>query len=245
MKLDLARISQEADWHERLPRYLLVRSLVKGKRVLDLGCGLGAGSALLADAGAAQVVGLDTSAEAIDSARQHLSHVASLRFVQREFEAPLLLSEKHLALQADGEGFSSAPTMQHARVSLDAPSASLEDVADDITNFAEMPAGPATGLFPRVEDPENDPNAHFDVILALNSVLPLSSELLWTHIGQALAEGGVVVSVARAPGHCGFWDVAQTIYGGGPDFPTSAVLRSRIEESLPSSSVYELSLIHI
>ncbi len=46
------------DQHRRLARYLYAADLVAGKRVLDIECGPGHGSALLADKGAAAVLGL-------------------------------------------------------------------------------------------------------------------------------------------------------------------------------------------
>jgi GT2 family glycosyltransferase/SAM-dependent methyltransferase/glycosyltransferase involved in cell wall biosynthesis len=52
---------------EHLQRYLSVLPLVKGKRVLDLACGEGYGSAILSET-AAEVVGVDVSQEAIDHA---------------------------------------------------------------------------------------------------------------------------------------------------------------------------------
>ena len=54
--------------YEHLHRYALCREHVAGKRVLDLACGTGYGSAILAGA-AAEVIGVDISAEAIAAAR--------------------------------------------------------------------------------------------------------------------------------------------------------------------------------
>lgn len=50
---------------EQLARYWWTTSLVRGKRVLDAGCGAGHGSLMLADAGAATVVGFDTAPVAV------------------------------------------------------------------------------------------------------------------------------------------------------------------------------------
>jgi 2-polyprenyl-3-methyl-5-hydroxy-6-metoxy-1,4-benzoquinol methylase len=60
-----------AELGEHRSRYALAAPLVAGRRVVDLGCGAGYGSAALAQAGAALVVGLDASAEAIAYARSH------------------------------------------------------------------------------------------------------------------------------------------------------------------------------
>jgi SAM-dependent methyltransferase len=53
---------------EHLHRYLLAASVVRGKEVLDIACGEGYGSALLA-ASAARVTGVDISPEAVAHAR--------------------------------------------------------------------------------------------------------------------------------------------------------------------------------
>ena len=55
-------------WNEHYARYLFATRLCRGKRVLDLGCGCGYGSALLAEA-AARVTGIDSAPEAIAYAR--------------------------------------------------------------------------------------------------------------------------------------------------------------------------------
>jgi 2-polyprenyl-3-methyl-5-hydroxy-6-metoxy-1,4-benzoquinol methylase len=54
---------------EHLARYRWAAQLVGGHTVLDAGCGVGYGTAMLARAGAGEVVGLDLSAEAIEAAR--------------------------------------------------------------------------------------------------------------------------------------------------------------------------------
>lgn len=57
-------------WNEHFSRYAFASGLVSGKRVLDLGCGSGYGSAELART-AESVIGVDVSAEAIGYARAH------------------------------------------------------------------------------------------------------------------------------------------------------------------------------
>lgn len=54
---------------EHLTRYWLLRDACKGKRVLDVACGEGYGSSLLRAWGAAEVVGIDLSQEAIENAQ--------------------------------------------------------------------------------------------------------------------------------------------------------------------------------
>jgi SAM-dependent methyltransferase len=55
---------------EHFARYRWAGQLVAGHSVLDAGCGVGYGSAMLARAGAADVVGLDLSAKAVEAAAQ-------------------------------------------------------------------------------------------------------------------------------------------------------------------------------
>lgn len=62
-------------WH----RYAFARAFVVGRRVLDVSCGEGYGSALLAEA-AAEVVGIDIASEAVDHARRAYAGRARLRF---------------------------------------------------------------------------------------------------------------------------------------------------------------------
>lgn len=53
---------------EHLARYEFASQVVAGRSVLDVACGSGYGSAMLREAGAIRVVGVDVSAEAIDHA---------------------------------------------------------------------------------------------------------------------------------------------------------------------------------
>jgi GT2 family glycosyltransferase/SAM-dependent methyltransferase len=54
---------------EHLARYRWAAQVVSGRRVLDAGCGVGYGTGLLAAAGADDVMGVDVSEEALESAR--------------------------------------------------------------------------------------------------------------------------------------------------------------------------------
>ena len=56
-------------WNEHFARYAFASRLARGKRVLDLGCGTGYGSAELSRQ-AATVTGLDVSADAVEFARE-------------------------------------------------------------------------------------------------------------------------------------------------------------------------------
>jgi SAM-dependent methyltransferase len=61
-------------YSEHVQRYELAAGQMKpGARVLDAGCGVGYGSALLADRGAANVVAVDISAEAIEIGRRQFA----------------------------------------------------------------------------------------------------------------------------------------------------------------------------
>jgi SAM-dependent methyltransferase len=65
----------EARYHAYLAaayvvRYAVVRELVKGKRVLDVACGVGYGAQLLSDWGATEIVGVDLAPDAIAAAKR-------------------------------------------------------------------------------------------------------------------------------------------------------------------------------
>jgi len=66
-------------YQEHMSRYMFSAQFVKGKRVLDLGCGCGYGSYHLAKHGAAQVFGIDNSKEAVEFSRDHY-RARNLRF---------------------------------------------------------------------------------------------------------------------------------------------------------------------
>jgi SAM-dependent methyltransferase len=66
-------------WYEHWHRYVFVRGLAAGKRVLDAACGEGYGSALLAEI-AADVVGVDIDAESIAHARVRYASKPHLRY---------------------------------------------------------------------------------------------------------------------------------------------------------------------
>jgi SAM-dependent methyltransferase len=70
---------------EHLVRYRWVGALAAGRRVLDAGCGVGYGTALLARAGATEAVGVDVSAEAVAAAAA--AAPANARFLTGEIHA--------------------------------------------------------------------------------------------------------------------------------------------------------------
>ena len=59
---------------EHLARYRWARQFVQGRRVLDAGSGTGFGALMLAEAGAAHVVGIDNDAPAVEQASAGCSH---------------------------------------------------------------------------------------------------------------------------------------------------------------------------
>jgi GT2 family glycosyltransferase/SAM-dependent methyltransferase len=65
--------------HEHMHRYAWCRPLVVGKAVLDIACGEGYGSAILAP-GAASVIGVDISTQAVEHAAGKYSGIAGLTF---------------------------------------------------------------------------------------------------------------------------------------------------------------------
>lgn len=70
-------------WNEHLSRYLYAAGLVAGKRVLDVGCGTGYGTACLA-AHAALAAGFDVAPEAVSFARQHYGKSAKFEVASAE-----------------------------------------------------------------------------------------------------------------------------------------------------------------
>lgn len=63
-------------YQEHVARYLFAAQWVREKRVLDVGCGVGYGSRLLAEQGAASVTAFDISSEAVVHARRFYGHPA-------------------------------------------------------------------------------------------------------------------------------------------------------------------------
>jgi len=67
--------------HEHLHRYAWCRALARGKTVLDIACGEGYGSAMLAQT-AASVIGIDISDEAVAHAAHTYAGIANLSYRQ-------------------------------------------------------------------------------------------------------------------------------------------------------------------
>ena len=65
---------------EHRQRYEYFSPQYRGLSVLDIACGVGYGSQVLAQRGAAQVTGVDISKEAVEYARTHFSH-ANVKFL--------------------------------------------------------------------------------------------------------------------------------------------------------------------
>src|SRR5437868_8858698 len=63
------RAGSETFW-EHIYRYRFATGFVRNKRVLDIACGEGYGTAALLQAGAASVIGVDISADVCDHARR-------------------------------------------------------------------------------------------------------------------------------------------------------------------------------
>jgi SAM-dependent methyltransferase len=73
-------------WYEHWHRYHFATALVVGRDTLDIACGAGYGSALLARH-AASVVGADLSRSAIDSARATYASIPNLEYEQADCSA--------------------------------------------------------------------------------------------------------------------------------------------------------------
>src|SRR5258708_7002533 len=84
LKFTGERIVPEADnceplfagkmYQEHLARYLFASQICLGKRVLDVGCGVGYGAHLLARRGATQVTAFDISEDAVQHALKFYAH---------------------------------------------------------------------------------------------------------------------------------------------------------------------------
>lgn len=70
-------------YHEHLVRYMFAAPFCRGRAVLDAGCGVGYGSALLAASGALSVLGVDVAAAVIDYAQQRYQ-AANLAFARHD-----------------------------------------------------------------------------------------------------------------------------------------------------------------
>jgi len=60
-------------YDEHLVRYQLAAQIAAGKNILDIACGSGYGSKILAEAGALKVTGVDRDAEALEAAKKNYS----------------------------------------------------------------------------------------------------------------------------------------------------------------------------
>ena len=61
-------------YQEHVARYLFASQICAGKRVLDVGCGVGYGAHLIARSGAERVVGFDVSPDTIEHAKSFYAH---------------------------------------------------------------------------------------------------------------------------------------------------------------------------
>ena len=82
----MERDPQSLPWLRRLPRYIYLADLLKGKRILELDSGCGRGAVFLADHGAAHVVGADPSLEAVQEASKRHNRT-NLEFRCEKYEA--------------------------------------------------------------------------------------------------------------------------------------------------------------
>ena len=73
-------------WYEHWHRYHFAAPLIAGRNVLDIACGAGYGSALLARR-AARVTGADISQAAVDHARDRYQSIANVEFKQADCAA--------------------------------------------------------------------------------------------------------------------------------------------------------------
>ncbi|OIP29005.1 MAG: hypothetical protein AUK47_28680 [Deltaproteobacteria bacterium CG2_30_63_29] len=168
-----------ADWHDRLPRYAWVASLVEGKRVLDLGCGSGDGAALIARAGAAAVVAVDPSSALIEDAKQRLD-TPNLRFMARYVEDPLDIgTESHW--ETDTDSFS-------------------KQEQEDSEPGGEASEREETTTLPVTVAKSGKNEERFDIVLALNPGLPVQEPEFLRRIASFLKPGGFAIASVRIDG---------------------------------------------
>lgn len=79
-------------WAEHLHRYLSVLPYCDGRRVLDIACGEGYGSALIAKSGAVRVSGVDLSGEVVERAARIYGR-PNLNFQQGSITEPLAFED--------------------------------------------------------------------------------------------------------------------------------------------------------
>jgi len=101
---------------EHMERYWWASQLAKGRKVLDAGCGAGYGSNILAEAGATEVTGIDSSAPVVEAAQAAAAHGA--RFEVGDI-ASLSLADASIDLVVCLE------TLEH----LDDPEGALDELA--------------------------------------------------------------------------------------------------------------------
>ncbi|MDX9720281.1 MAG: methyltransferase domain-containing protein, partial [Myxococcota bacterium] len=152
----LMQITQQASWHDRLPRYAYLAHLVRDKRVLDLGCGTGEGAALLAEAGARQVLAIDPSSASIEHARATYE-LPNLSFIARFVEDPLdagQLTESGDFDSADPLAAADAFEAQLTSVRIAAPSPLETQSTESDDAPSEPPEGEESGTQPALAEPE-------------------------------------------------------------------------------------------
>lgn len=84
-RLEPNTLAWKVDLGSHLKRYRFAAQFIRGKRVLDAGCGVGYGSRLLAQEGALAVVAVDISADALAIARSQFAH-PSVSYLQDDCE---------------------------------------------------------------------------------------------------------------------------------------------------------------
>ena len=218
----LPPITHLAAWHDRIPRYAFVSSMVKDKTVLDLGCGSGEGTAMLAKAGAKHIVAIDPSSALIDEAKR-LHPEENLTFLARFVEDPLDFGATQrqsgeFQLQEDDSEPAAEATLAVAKV---------EDVANDLpTAEADSQEGDEVVEEPPKHEPAQEPDSgqaaeeepaqpqdaptegdgaadegempqRFDIILALNPDLPIQNKDFLEQLASLLNPNGVLILSLR------------------------------------------------
>ena len=122
---------------EHLKRYEFATGYVAGKDVLDIACGSGYGSAMLADAGAKSVTGVDLSPEAVESATANFGR-GNVRFAVGDIQRLTDIPDASFDLIASFETIEHVPDDQLALREL------RRVLRPGAGGVLVVPAGPAT-----------------------------------------------------------------------------------------------------
>ena len=165
-----------------LQHYRAAAPLAAGRRVIDAGCGVGYGSRMLVDAGAASVLSLDYSEQALAHAREHYDHPA-IRWQQADLR-------EHRPEPRSADLVTCFEVFEH----VEAPGPLMERLAaalgDDGRLVLSTPNG---GVCASPYDPANVHHVREYDVEELSAILAAHFGEVTLH-GQRLVHGSVVIA---------------------------------------------------